>query len=145
MQVGRSELIEKIDAEGIMGTSDSVMRQKLDENSESNKIIQNKKSYEFKAPLIVEEDIDHNEQKVKFSSDKKFDLEQLEPLIQNSDQMTRFKITQVKDTKNLLDIHENEAEFLIDKKGVLIRKSPSILSESKKFKKTNQSKFSFFY
>ncbi|RNA10934.1 hypothetical protein BpHYR1_020571 [Brachionus plicatilis] len=154
MQACRSEnasLIESIDREGIMGTSDSSMRQKLDENSESNEIIQNRKSYEFKAPLIADEDLDqivspdknsrfnHNSdgQRVKFYSDKNPDYEQLEPLIKNSDQSSRFKIAQVKDIKNLLDTCDDKAQFLIDDQGVLIRKSPSYLSETNRLKKNS--------
>lgn len=146
MQSYKSDLVENIDSEKIVDSNNSEMKQYFDENNETYNIIQNKSSYEFKAPLIGDEDssqinsldttskliLNSNDQRVKFLYNKESNSEQLEPLIKNCDQVPRFKITQVKDKKKLLDSHENETEYLIDDKGVLIRKNPNNLSESKK-------------
>lgn len=146
MQSYRSNSIENIDSEKIVDTNHSKLKNNFDENSETFKIIQNKSSYEFKAPLTKDEDSSHinsldaasklilnsNDQRVKILASKVSNSEQLEPLIHNFDQFHRFKISQIKDKKNLLDSHENETEYLVDDKGVLIRKNPNNLSESKR-------------
>lgn len=51
-----SNVFEDIDNEELLHRSDEQINKNLDEDSESNKLIQNKKEYEINAPLIDDED-----------------------------------------------------------------------------------------
>lgn len=55
-----SNVFEDIDSEEFLSKSDDLINKNLDEDSESNKIIQNMKEYEYTAPLTQDEDLDPN-------------------------------------------------------------------------------------
>ncbi|CAF0749105.1 unnamed protein product [Brachionus calyciflorus] len=139
-----SNVLEDIDSEGLMGTSDKQMNTNLDEDCEnldqktkSNQISSSKSNQNISN--FTSTNSITNGQRVKFSSDYNLKYnEQLEPLIQGTNENSRFKITQVKDSKKLLEktADDDESKYFIDEKGSIIRKTNSNLNEVKKPRKS---------